>query len=324
MRVVIVGGGINGMFSAYFLRKDGYEVEVIDRSHSGKTSVFNAGLLTPALPPAEVNISRAFFDREGPLHVSPSVMMRNPAWLLSAARGGGHEGDMAELGERSLKLYRKFFKEESVEADVADGVVAVYKDEGKARDAAAAHGCKFLSGPDLREMGYAGFGGGALFRKNMAVNPPKLFDALRKKLSETGVRFVTGEEADLEVERGRVGAVSTRSGRHAGDYYVIAGGSWTTSLCRKLRYNPRIIPARGLALLFRAGGSKVVSTPALLEDYGPAVSQHDPDTVRARLRELGARDSKTLLPARRSEILPVLRKQGRAATARAEPSLIDR
>ncbi len=50
----------------------------------------------------------------------------------------------------------------------------------------------------------------------------------------------------------------------------------------------------------------------------------DPDTVRARLRELGARDSKTLLPARRSEILPVLRKQGRAATARAEPSLIDR
>ena len=51
MKITIIGAGIIGVSSAYFLAKSGYEVEVIDRQNGPgqETSFANAGMLTPSM-----------------------------------------------------------------------------------------------------------------------------------------------------------------------------------------------------------------------------------------------------------------------------------
>ena len=47
-KVVIIGGGIMGVCSAYFLNKEGHEVTIIDKSNfSSGASFVNAGYITP-------------------------------------------------------------------------------------------------------------------------------------------------------------------------------------------------------------------------------------------------------------------------------------
>ena len=47
-----------------------------------------------------------------------------------------------------------------------------------------------------------------------------------------------------------------------------------------LGYNPKVLPARGVVLLYDSGGRKIVPMPTLLEDYGIALVQHESGTVR--------------------------------------------
>ena len=75
------------------------------------------------------------------------------------------------------------------------------------------------------------------------------------------------------------------------DAYVVAGGSWSRSICRPLHYDPMVIPARGLVLFYRTGARKVVDYPAHYEDEGVTIAQHDKDTVRlTSFFELGGFD----------------------------------
>ena len=48
-KVVIIGGGIMGVCSAYYLHKEGHEVTIIDKSNFSKGASFvNAGYITPS------------------------------------------------------------------------------------------------------------------------------------------------------------------------------------------------------------------------------------------------------------------------------------
>src|SRR5208283_4754305 len=49
LRIVVIGGGVTGMFAAHYLLKDGHQVTVVDENpQSVPTSVYNAGLLMPS------------------------------------------------------------------------------------------------------------------------------------------------------------------------------------------------------------------------------------------------------------------------------------
>src|SRR5262245_36876256 len=91
-RVVVVGGGVIGLCSAYFLRRVGLEVTLLEGGRRGQAaSKGNAGWITPVLSapvPAPGVISHGLWslrDPDSPLYLKPSALPRLAPWLLEFA-----------------------------------------------------------------------------------------------------------------------------------------------------------------------------------------------------------------------------------------------
>jgi D-amino-acid dehydrogenase len=99
MRVMVLGAGVIGTTSAYYLSMSGHEVEVVDR-RSGpalETSFANAGGICPgfagpwAAPGMPANILRWLFTRHAPLVLRPSLDPHQWRWLIRFLRNCGAE-----------------------------------------------------------------------------------------------------------------------------------------------------------------------------------------------------------------------------------------
>src|SRR5437667_857168 len=95
MNIVIIGGGITGLFCAHYLMRDKHKVTVIEKSGTGSaTSIYNPGRLTPSLAPTPRmglgKILSTYLGREGPVYISPREVLANPRWFRS------HSGKVSE------------------------------------------------------------------------------------------------------------------------------------------------------------------------------------------------------------------------------------
>ena len=88
-RVIIVGGGVAGLCCAYYLRREGHEVTVVESNRVGSGASFaNGGWLCPAqagpLPEPGLTLygMRALFDRDSALYFKPGDLHRLAPWLL--------------------------------------------------------------------------------------------------------------------------------------------------------------------------------------------------------------------------------------------------
>src|SRR5947209_13889104 len=116
-RVVVVGGGISGLCAAYFLRKAGLAVQVLETRRVGSGASWgNAGWVTPAqagpLPePGLLGYGvRSLVDRGSALYFEPQHLVRMLPWLVRFARHcneSDHSTGRVALGvlsERSVAL----------------------------------------------------------------------------------------------------------------------------------------------------------------------------------------------------------------------------
>jgi D-amino-acid dehydrogenase len=285
-KVTIVGAGITGMFVAYYLRKAGYDVTLVDRDSVGReASVYNAGLITPSFAPAPQfsrwGLLKAVLVGSGPLYISPREILSHSSWYRIASRKAlsGFEGPVLKLGQKSLELYREFFESEDIRADIVRGVLGLYRYRTDAEAFCKQFGGELLEPGAIRQMGFRGLDGGVLLESEYSVNPSKMFNELRQRLSKLGANLLLGKDAGLELGKPRaeclVDGVPIES-----DLIVVAAGSWTQGLLSEGRFQSQVLPARGLVLIYDTKGRVVAPKPVLLEDYGVAVVQHDQNTLR--------------------------------------------
>jgi len=93
LRTAILGGGITGLFLAYYLRREGEPVTLIERDTVLKeASVYNAGLLTPSFAPTPQlglgMLLSASLRRQGALYFSLGQVLRHPSWYWISLRRG--------------------------------------------------------------------------------------------------------------------------------------------------------------------------------------------------------------------------------------------
>ncbi len=286
MNVIVIGGGIIGEFVSYYTRKTGHNVTLIDAlSDSGRTSKSSAGFIVQASAPeppiSMLRILTTCLGGQGPVYLSTREMLRNQGWLLGALKKQPSKCERAiiELAGRSLELYRTFLRDEAVKVDSIGKVTELYVNGEMAENTALTMNGRFLNSEDVSALGFKNFGGGAEFVGELSVNPGKLFDQLRTLLVRDGVNWISGE-AEL-TRKGGTCSVLIDGEAICADAIVITAGAWSRHLCRQVGYDPRILPARGLASIFDTGGAKVLETPAIFEDYGVAIVQHDQNTLRA-------------------------------------------
>ncbi len=286
MKVVVVGAGIEGGFVSYYAKKAGHEVTIIDNSpEAGRTSKSSAGLIVrasaPEPPVSMLKVLATCLGGQGFIYLSPKEMLRHRRWLFGALRkqSTACEEAVIELAGKSLDLYREFFREEPVKVDSIKGLTELYVDGEMARDTALSMDGRFLGRADVSSLGFKNFGGGAEFVEELSVDPGQLFSELRELLTEKGVVSLYGE-ARLARKQGSCDVLVDET-KVPADAAVVAAGAWSGELCRSLGYDPLILPARGLATIFDTGGARILESPAIFEDYGVAIAQHDQNTLRA-------------------------------------------
>jgi D-amino-acid dehydrogenase len=293
MKIIIIGSGITGLFLSYYMKRDGFDVTIVEKASLDViTSMYNAGLITPSFtiaPPISTwKIASTLLGPSGAVYISPREVLRNVRWFLTGMRKGVRrfEEQMMNFAMKSLGMYERFFKEESMDIDLIKGVIGLYRSSEYAKKQSEALGGSLVDERECADLGFEGFGGGIVFNDELSINPPRLFNGLRKRLVEIGVNFEAGEEMGFMAEHGRVTALTVDGRRIEGDSYVVATGARCNELLKPLGYDPRIIPVRGLAMIFDTGGERISKMPALFKDYGIALIMSK--SMRTRIEELRA------------------------------------
>ncbi len=274
-RVVVVGGGVVGACSAYYLAKAGFAVTVLDRGQFGAgCSHANCGYVCPshvlplATPGAVWNTLKTLFQRNSPLKVRPGVVLRNLGWFIGFARSCNRR-DMLTAGRgiqallnSSRKLFEELIRSEYIECEwEAKGLLFVFMtpkhfehyahtDELLTREFAMP--AKRFDSASLASLEPAlkpGMAGGYLYESDAHLRPDRLMSGLHRVLRGLGVELRENCEVTGFVrENGQGRAVRTQVGDIAADQFVIATGAWTPLLNRELGCRIPIQPGKGYSV----------------------------------------------------------------------------
>lgn len=297
-KVVIVGGGVIGAASAYYLRKAGKEVTILDKGMFGKgCSHGNCGYISPShvlplcKPGAIVKTLKSMFNNNSAFYLRPRVDFRLWGWLLKFAKYC-NQTDMLATGhalhsllQSSDQEYRRLFESEltGTEFDTT-GMLFVFATQKMYDEYAATNDliireygvhAEPLNGQQLVELEPAlkpGLAGAFKYAIDSHLRPSQLMIAWRRRLEEIGVMIRENTEVTGFVkENSRVRAVRTTSGDVAGDQIVLATGSWTPLLGRELGYVPPIQPGKGYSITM--GRPKICPKHSMiLEEYHVAIT----------------------------------------------------
>ncbi len=278
MRIVILGAGVIGVTSAWYLAKAGHEVTVIDRQPGPalETSFANAGEISPgyaspwAAPGIPLKALKWMFMQHSPLIIQPRPDLFKIEWMArmlmncTAAAYEVNKGRMLRLAEYSRDCLKDLRAETGITYDErTQGTLQVFRTLKQVD--AAAKDIKVLKADGVPfEMLDAD--GCVAAEPGLAPNRDKLAGGLRLPGDETGdcFKFTTrlAEMATaagvtfryslsvlgLEKEADRITAVHTSAGRLTADSFVLALGSYSPVLAKGLGMRLPVYPVKGYSI----------------------------------------------------------------------------
>lgn len=294
---MIVGGGIIGLFTAYYLAEEGFEVTILDKGDlSNSCSIGNAGMIVPShiVPLASPGIItkglKWMFSATSPFYIHPKLDLRLAQWCLLFFRAATKKHVaysipyLKNLSLLSRGLYMQLAEQHSaVDLGLEEkGLLMLYKSEDAAQEEvefahlARRHGLEadVLTQEEVKKLEpYAEMDvlGGVFFPGDAHLNPAKLNTFLVMHLKSKGVKFVTNAEVlDFSFSGKAVKAVVTDKGDYAGDYVVIAAGSWSGEVARQLKIGMPMLGGKGYSFL--VDNTPAIQRPAILTEARVAVT----------------------------------------------------
>ena len=304
MKTIVIGGGVVGVTTAYYLAKAGHEVTVIERQPYAacETSFANAGLITAghaaawASPRAPMMLLRSLWQADAALSFRPSLDPRMWAWCLrflancTAARFRVNTLRKLRLCMYSREVMAALREETNIAYDRSSrGILYLYRDadhfERSARDLSLladggvglevkdpAESCRIEPALEPVRNKIAGAvycptdesGDACLFTRNLAKICEGLGATMRYRTAVLGLK-ATGDAVE---------AVVTDNGKLSADAYVLAAGSYSPRLARTIGVRLPIYPVKGYT----------VTVPIDGHEGAPAVGVIDEDNLVAFAR----------------------------------------
>lgn len=260
MNIGIIGGGIIGLSSAYYLTKAGHKVTIFEQGDmKDGCSYGNAGMIVPshlvplAAPGMISKGIRWMFNSSSPFYVKPRLSGDLIKWGYHFYKSATKEHvakSAPALKDISL-LSKAMFKELSRELPFdfgyhERGLMMLYQtketehEEKETAALANAHGIEahILSPEQIQRLEpdvKVSVRGGVYFPGDAHVTPQLFVTQLKKYLKDKGVVIKDQTSVtDFIVENGKVEVVKTAIGEYTFDEVVLATGSWSAPVAAKL------------------------------------------------------------------------------------------
>ena len=281
MHVVVLGAGVVGMTTAYYLAELGCDVTVVDRSDdvARGASYANGGQLSYsftdslAKPGFVAKIPRlmAGLDPGSKMRIAPELITWGTRFLgqCTSKRAVRNTLSLLETAMRSATLLSELRDNTCFDFSYRPaGKLVLLADKDEFRSAVDStrlkneHGCRteilmptdaINIEPALGEFGESFLG--AVYSQSDEVADSRSFViGLREHLEASGrVKFQLGTAADkLVTENGRVVGVDCHDAIEA-DAVVVCLGAWSGKLLRPVGINPHIYPVRGYSVTLQPG-----------------------------------------------------------------------
>ena len=297
MKIAIIGGGIIGLCSAYYLQKDGHDVTMIERSDiTDGCSFGNMGYMSPShfIPLASPGIIseglKHMLSSSSPFYIKPRLNRSLMQWSYhfwkssnakTVKKNAPHLNELLQLSRRLMNEMRNeigdVFEMEEKGCLMLCKQQKTLDHEFHLADDAEKFGLQVerldaLQVQALEPEVELNVSGAVLFKDDCHFHPGMLMMALKIYLEEKGVKFqlhhtVTGFEKKGNI----ISSVVTDKGRFDAEQFVLAPGSWL----------PGVAKMRGIRLLLQPGKGysytysfieKNIRYPAILVDGRCAIT----------------------------------------------------
>lgn len=318
MKAIIIGGGVIGLFSAYYLHKSGWEVEVLDKGDlTDNCSYGNAGMITPshfvplAAPGMVEQGIRWMFNSKSPFYVRPSVNPELLGWGLKFMKSATKKhvdrsaGALRDISLLSKTLYKEFEQETKLEFGMEDkGILMLFKtpkmvEEERHLAAEATNlglDAQYLSPEECQKLQPGvelDIAGAVHYHCDAHLYPNKLMKLLVKYLEDEGVKIHRNIGVDqINNDGGKITSVKSGDKEFKGDAYVLAGGSWSPAIARLVGLHIPLMPGKGYSFMVPQDENKRMIIPSILCEAKVAVTPMNGSVRFGGTMEVGKIDSK--------------------------------
>ena len=331
MRVVILGSGVVGVASAYYLARAGHEVTVIDREAGPalETSFANAGQISPgyaapwAAPGVPLKAVKWMFEKHAPLAIRLDGTRFQLQWMYqmlrncTAERYAVNKGRMVRLAEYSRDCLQALRADTGIQYEGrTGGTLQLFRTQqqldGAAKDIAVLQEAnvpfELLSPADLKkaEPALAAVSHkltGGLRLPGDETGDCQLFTTRLAALAESlGVKFRYNTPIDaLAIAGGKIAGVQCGSETVRADAYVVALGSYSTRFISNLMKIP-VYPLKGYSITAPIVNEAAAPVSTVLDEtYKIAITRFDQRIRVGGMAEIVGFDKK--LRAARRETL---------------------
>lgn len=334
MRILVLGSGVIGVTTAWYLRQAGHDVVVVDRQPEPamETSFANAGQVSPgyASPwPAPGIPAKAIgwlLSRHAPLAIRPTADPAQYRWMwqmlrnCTNARYGVSKARMVRLAEYSRLSLEQLRQELGLQYEQRTlGTTQLFRTSAQLDAAARDIAILEQYGVTYQLLDREGIIGaepalakvqddlvGALRLPGDETGDCHLFTVqLAELAARQGVEFRQGTVEALQAGGGRVTGVRIDGRLETADRYVMATGSWTAPLLAPLGIRLPVYPLKGYSLTIPIRNEEMAPISTVLdESYKVAITRFD-DRIRVGgMAEVSGYDMS--LPERRRQTLEMV------------------
>lgn len=337
MRVLILGGGVIGVTSAYYLARSGVEVTLVDRQPAvaEETSFANAGQVSPgyaspwAAPGVPLKAIKWMLQKHAPLAIRPTLDYRQYLWMAqmlrncTAARYRINKERMVRLSEYSRDCLDELRADTGIDYEGRQlGTTQLFREQAQLDAAAKDIAVLEASGvpyelldrdavarvePALGQVRHKLVGG--LRLPNDETGDCQLFSIRLAQLAKgLGVEFRFGQNIQrLQSAGDRLEGVLIDGRLEKADRYVLALGSYSPQLLEPLGIRAPIYPLKGYSLTVPISNPDMAPRSTILDEtYKVAITRFDQRIRVGGMAEIAGFDL-SLKPARRETLEMITR-----------------
>jgi D-amino-acid dehydrogenase len=307
MKVLVLGAGVVGVTSAWYLSKSGHEVTVVDRNDAAgmETSFANGGQISVshaepwANPSAPLKVLKWLAREDAPLLFRLRPDLRQWLWGLRfmreclPARTRHNIRQIVNLGLYSRASLQALRAETGIEYDHLErGILHFYTSQAEL-DAALEparmmreHGCdiEMVDARRCAEIEPALRGapivGGSWTPSDESGDAHKFTQRLAALAAQRGVAFRQGKIVAIDREGERIAGVRTENETLKADVYVVCLGAYSPLLTRPLGIDLAIYPAKGYSVTLPVADATLAYSVSMTDDEYKLVFSRLGDRLR--------------------------------------------